>query len=352
MRRGEAYPAVDLFRMVAAVFVVAIHTAPLHALSPEADTLVTYALGRLAVPFFLATTGFFLLGRARPGSLMASGRFRGQMKKLCALYALSTLLYLPLAWYAGLLPHGLGALARMVLLDGTFYHLWYFPAAIVGCLLTAMLLDRFGLRVALVASGALYLVGLFGDSYYGATAGIEAVRGAYDVLFNGMDYTRNGLFYAPLFLVMGAALAKRGAKRPTGAKAALGLAVCLAALLVEGGLVHALGWVRHDSMYLTLAPATYFLLAVLVDAHPRIDAAWARDASLWMYILHPLCIVGVRGIARATGLAPQVVDDPLEFFVVVCLTSFALALAVSSALHRVRKRRACGRAPLEKGIGA
>ena len=335
--------------MVAAVFVVAIHTAPLSRLSPAADTLVTYTLGRLAVPFFLATTGFFLLGRARPGSLLASGRFRGQLRKLCALYALATLIYLPLAAYAGTLPHDLPELARMVLVDGTFYHLWYFPAAIVGCLLAAALLDRFGWRVAFAAAAALYLVGLFGDSYYGAVARVDAVRVVYDALFAGMDYTRNGLFYAPLFLLAGAALAKQGERRPTGRGAALGLAVCLATLLVEGGLVHAQGWPRHDSMYLTLAPATYFLLAVLVGARPRIDSTWARAASLWMYVLHPLCIVGVRGAAKALGAASLPVDDPLVFFMLVCLSSFALALATSEALRRLRRRSAPGCAIFAKG---
>ena len=52
--------ALDRFRLVAAVLVVAIHTSPLTTWSAVGDFWLTRVLGRVAVPFFLMTTGYFL----------------------------------------------------------------------------------------------------------------------------------------------------------------------------------------------------------------------------------------------------------------------------------------------------
>ena len=53
---------IDYFRVVAAFFVIAIHTAPFSSIEPRLDAVLTYGLCRIAVPFFLMTTGYFVLG--------------------------------------------------------------------------------------------------------------------------------------------------------------------------------------------------------------------------------------------------------------------------------------------------
>lgn len=51
----------DIFRLVAALLVVAIHTSPLSSFNADADFFLTRVLARVAVPFFLMVTGFFVL---------------------------------------------------------------------------------------------------------------------------------------------------------------------------------------------------------------------------------------------------------------------------------------------------
>ena len=67
--RGHAqtvnYAGVDYFRIVAAVMVIGIHTAPFSGISKAFDFLLTYCAGRVAVPFFFMTTGYFVLGSWR-----------------------------------------------------------------------------------------------------------------------------------------------------------------------------------------------------------------------------------------------------------------------------------------------
>ncbi len=69
-------------------------TPPLWPLPPLGDFWLTRVLARVAVPFFLMVSGYFL---ARDG-WRCSGRF---LKKTLALYGAAVLLYLPLNWYSG-----------------------------------------------------------------------------------------------------------------------------------------------------------------------------------------------------------------------------------------------------------
>ena len=154
----KTVPTLDLFRLAAVLLVVMNHTSPLADVSAMADFWLTRVLARVAVPFFLMTTGYFLSRNHWAGV----GR---QLKKLCLLYGVCILLYLPVNLYAGSFT-GPADVLRKLLVDGTFYHLWYFPATILGIVI-ARWLSRLGLRVALPVAALLYLIGLGGDSYYG-----------------------------------------------------------------------------------------------------------------------------------------------------------------------------------------
>ena len=61
----------------------------------------------------------------------------------------------------------LPSLFRMLVFDGSFYHLWYFPACMLGLLLVCLLRRLLSVRGAAVAAVVLYFIGLSGDSYYG-----------------------------------------------------------------------------------------------------------------------------------------------------------------------------------------
>ena len=225
-------PALDRFRLAAAVLVAAIHTSPLTTYTALGDFYLTRVLGRVAVPFFLMVSGYFL-------DQKGWRTVRAFWKKTAVLYGVCVLLYLPLNLYAGQLD---GDFFRRLVTDGTFYHLWYFPGLLLGVPI-AWRLRRLGLRIALPAAGVLYLMGLGGDSYYGLIARVPWLKTAYDAFFQVFSYTRNGLFYVPLFLLLGAA-GRRFSRRG----ACVGLLASLAAMSGEALWLHRLGVQRHDSM--------------------------------------------------------------------------------------------------------
>lgn len=127
----KTVPTLDLFRLAAVLLVVINHTSPLADVSAMADFWLTRVLARVAVPFFLMTTGYFLSRNHWAGV----GR---QLKKLCLLYGVCILLYLPVNLYAGSFT-GPADVLRKLLVDGTFYHLWYFPATILGIVIARWL---------------------------------------------------------------------------------------------------------------------------------------------------------------------------------------------------------------------
>ncbi|WP_209343813.1 serine racemase VanT catalytic subunit [Flavonifractor sp. AGMB03687] len=312
-------PVLDRFRLIAALLVVCIHTSPLDSISPLGDFVLTRIFCRVAVPFFLMISGHFLAA----GQWRSLGRF---WRKTLLLYGLAILLYLPLNWYTGS-PSGWGWI-KALLTDGTFYHLWYFPALLLGVLL-ARLLARLGMPAALTLAGVLYLIGLGGDSYYGLTAQVPALAQCYDGLFVLSSYTRNGLFFVPLFVLLGV-VDMRLSRRT----AVVGFLLSLAAMTAEGLLLHTLGTQRHDSMYLTLPFCILFLFSLLQSANQGRDLR-ARQLSLLIYLLHPWSIVAVRGEAELLHLESLLIHNSVGHFCAVVVVTLCAALV----LDRLRPLR-------------
>lgn len=302
-------PVLDRFRLLAAVLVVCIHTGPLAVYSAAGDFWLCRVLARIAVPFFLMVSGYFL----------AKDQWRGAerfLKKTLAVYAAAVLLYLPLNLYGG--GYSLPEWGKRLFLDGTLYHLWYFPAVLLGVLI-ARSLSRLGQRAALTAAAGLYLLGLGGDSYYGLVSRFPGPRAFYDATFLLFQHTRNGLFYVPLFLLLGAAGMHWRSRR-----ALAGFLLSLGAMTAEGFILRSLGWQRHDSMYLTLPLCMVFLFSLLLDRNQGTDRR-ARRLSMLVYLLHPWFIALAGAGRRLPWLAGPLEKNSLLRFAAVLAASLASA---------------------------
>lgn len=334
------YPGLDAFRIPAALLVIAIHTSPLASFSDTADFLLTRVAGRVAVPFFLMVTGFFLLpdvaenGR-KPRDKQRAGKARRRLFRsvahLIGLYVLSMLLYLPLNLYAGQMK-GLTAAGffKMLFFDGTFYHLWYLSAAAEGICLVWLLSRRFSLRGCLIISALLYLIGLGGDSWYGLMARHSLTAQVYQGIFSVSSYTRNGVFLAPLFLCLGWLMA-RGTWHKKIRKASGWLFLLTLVLMAcEALLLRAAGWIRHDSMYLLLPLCMVFLFLRLLSCRRKMGSPQTltacRSLSLSVYLIHPWVIVLVRGAAGVLGLENLFVTQSLIHYLTVTAGSCLLAI--------------------------
>ena len=328
MSSSRTYKGIEIFRVVAAFLVVAIHTSPLAGYSGTADFVFTRVIARVAVPFFFMVTGYFVLSKGTG--------VRRFLKKTAIIYAASAALYLPINVYAGHLQGwGLLDLVQQVFFEGTFYHLWYLPAALLGAWLTSLLMRRTSRGVCAAIVTALYVLGLLGDSYWGLIEGVPGVSSAYNALFALMGYTRNGLFFAPMFMFLGAEM--RMAKRRGVGFEAAGLVLSFALMLAEALNARAQGWQRHDSMYVLLPFVMYFLFALLSRVKGSVRLLLG-SFSLLVYVLHPAVIIVVRGAARFLGLWEILVENSLGHYVAVCIGSAAAAAVILWVWERIRRR--------------
>lgn len=335
-RRTE-YAGIDWFRMAAALMVIAIHTAPFSGISSTADQLLTYGAGRVAVPFFLMTTGYFVLGSWSSGGFRQTGRVTKSLKKTLKLYIAAVILYLPVSIYAGNLPDSPGKLLKDLIFDGTFYHLWYFPAVLTGSVLLMILLRTISLRGVMVVTGILYLIGIGGDSWHGLVRNVPGLEEFYGALFTVSSYTRNGIFFAPFFLALGVWIRQEGrTKRLARVYLASALAASLCLMLAEGYISFHFELQRHNSMYLFLPPVMYCLFRLLLTI-PGDAPRWTRDISMLVYIIHPAVLIVLRGAAGAAGLTELMVDNPMIQFLTVSAASVIAAAVIGTGMKHLQQ---------------
>lgn len=338
MQWKETYPGIDCFRLWAALLVVAIHTSPLAMFGSTGDFILTRVAARLAVPFFFMTSGFFLISHYAENA-NRQVRF---VKHTCLIYGLAIVLYLPVNVYNGyfqmeeLAPN----LVKDLVFDGTVYHLWYLPASVIGAMIAWYLVRRFDYPKAVLITAGLYVVGVFGDSYYGLAEGVWGGESFYRFLFQLSDHTRNGVFFAPVFFVLGGFIAdsRREMELFTSAR---GFGISFALMLGEAMCLRRFGLQRHDSMYLFLLPCAYFLFQMLLHVRGK-RRERLRTLSLLVYLLHPMVIVFVRLFAKGLHLQGLLVENSIVHYVAVCLLSVGGSMAVAVVWERYGPHRRDG----------
>lgn len=309
---------IDQFRVILAMMVVAIHCLPLHRLWPDGDILITLTLFRIAVPFFFMISGYYVFSDlATQNSYPTRQRVWSFIKKQLQVYLITTLLFLPLAWYSGMLRLNmpLGTFIQTLLVNGILYHLWYFPAIITGSLLVMGLLTRLSFKQVFFIAVGLYVVGLGGDSWSGLAAQTP-LASLYSLIFQLLAGTRNGIFFAPLFLLLGV-LARRFAQKPASPHRYSYLMISLICLLLESYLLHHFTTPKHDSMYVFLPFVLLFLFPIIQQWQAPMIWKQAGRLSLWLYLLHPYTIAVTHFLSQKL---PLLQNNLINYIVVLGLT--------------------------------
>lgn len=334
MNKNKSCTGIDYFRCISAFLIIAIHTSPLSSFSETGNFILTRMIARVAVPFFFMTSGFFLISRYTYNAEKL-GIF---VKKTALIYGAAILIYIPVNIYNGyfrmdnLLPN----IIKDIVFDGTLYHLWYLPASITGAVIAWGLVKKFDYPKALAIAAVLYLIGLFGDSYYGISEKFFCLKSLYRLIFQVSDYTRNGIFFAPVFFLSGGLIADHRYK-PAFGKSILGFGVSFALLFGEAMVLHHFNLQRHDSMYFFLLPCMYFLFNVILHFRGK-RIAWLRTLSLIIYMIHPMMIVTIRLFAKVFRLQKLLLENSAVHYFMVCITSAVFSAAISALRHKYRPK--------------
>lgn len=332
------FPYIDYFRLVAAILVVIIHTSPLLSMNVTADFVLTRILARVAVPFFFMASGFFMSFKNTTLENQKQGKehLNRFLYKTFQLYLIAIVLYLPLNLYMGYFKEDftIWNFLKDLFLNGTIYHLWYLPAAILGALIAFQSLNKLGTKKALIIAGVLYVIGIFGDSYYYFIPSHSMGYEFYEFLFQFFAYTRNGIFFAPIFFILGI-LADRQKTRLNPKTLWLFFITSMSLMVGEGLLLHFNQIQRHDSMYFMLIPSMYFLFQLLLKEDGKKTNKFMgikmktkdfRNISMVIYIIHPLVIVVIRLFGKVTGLTDLLVTYSFLHFICVLTGSILIGI--------------------------
>ncbi len=322
MEKKKAYSGIDIFRLIAAILVIANHTSPLSDLSDMGDYVLSSIIARLAVPFFFMTSGFFLIRKMQKDN----EKLVTFIKRSSLIYLVAIIVNLPLNLYNSyfsakpLLP----MLLQDLVFNGTIYHLWYLPASIIGTVIVWFLVRKLGFKRSIIASTALYVIGLMGSGYYGLSAKVPFIKNIYDEMFVLTSSTKNGIFFAPIFILTGGLMYKYREKvlRPSITVLLFGASLILMSL--EGLLLQKLKWQREECMFIFLLPAVYFLFSFLMTCKGK-RYRTLRDVSLTVYVTHMVVITAVRFGSKIVGLEKLFVENNLVHFTAVTVGSLIIA---------------------------
>lgn len=294
---------IDFARVGAAALVAAIHTSPLAGVSPTADFVLVNGLARLAVPFFLTVTGFYLTLNSSQDLLLF-------LKRIVWLHVVWSTIYLLAGWTPD---HNWAKslLSRYVI---GYWHLWYLPA-IAEASLCLWLIRSQSFRAQ------AWLIGLT----YASGCAIEFWCRIHGLSLN---LYRNGLFFALPFLWLGKTLREKpGMLDRIGARklawAGLG---SFALLFVELYAVSRPTLAPVD-MLLSLFPLTAIGVHMLMRFESGLHSGFPARLATGIYFSH----VGVLLL-----LDKVVTLDNLTRFLAVLMLSAAVATMLYRTGDRLR----------------
>lgn len=305
---------VDAVRFILALLVISIHTQPFININSNLELFVSQFLGRLAVPLFFSLSGYYLhqkIQRSENPDLVV----KNNITKLIKIYLLTWILYIPI-WFYQNRPINLISFVIDALWGGMHYHLWYFPALILGTIIVYTLSKFRNRNLAWYLVVILYIIGMGLNAYY-------------PYLFNEMPHiylSRNGLFFAPIFIMIGF--------YPIYRKLILGLIISLVLYGMEVAGLNTLGQLQDlSSMFLFLVPTVIFILPFILDDSGRVHQSEPfHQISLYMYIIHPVFIIFFEILKSRQILS---ISDPLIFILVTILSVLSAWLYVS---YKTNKR--------------
>lgn len=316
-------PGIDMVKPVLALLVIWIHTQPLAGITPRVSAYATIGVARLAVPLYLAISGYLLFRRA-------DAPVRRQLRRVLELYAVWLVIYLPVI-IRDELEEGLQGPLHLVqlLLTGGRTHLWYLPAAAVGIVIVAAGLKVFSPGRLLVVLSCLSAVGTLA---YGALDRELLPHGAAAVL-SDLEYLslapRDGVFTGACFIAAGAWVGRTGGWRPRTAAWVAGSAWIV--LFVEAVARRSLLFGAHPARpvstswlaALVLVPALLCLLVAVTTAKPLPGQLLARNTGSLVYFIHYWVMLALGAdLVHSAGLVRGVL---------ITLVSFALGAALVQA---------------------
>lgn len=295
----EMTAGIDVIKYAAAVLVICFHCERVFQ-EPELNFLFKNVLCRIAVPFFLISTSYFV----RRGQTSSKGYTKRYVRSLIKSYLFWSLIYLPIGFIWIQQSYSLSpslypvALIVGLFYTGTYYHLWYIPAAIFAIIIVQWLVKRVGYPFLLGLAGLLYSFGSL-ETYYGYI-GNGQLKAFFDRYLQLFITTRNGLFFSLIFVTIGFFIwdyKEKLVKYEKFSGRLLLIAACL--LLTEGVIVYQNVGIDKNFLF-SLIPFTGLLFwkSLSIEVSKQLNVRRLRELGKFYFFIHPLCILWAGSLVK------------------------------------------------------
>ena len=265
METREQYgiSSLDLLKLICAVLVVGIHTEPFQSI--RILDMGFGVLTRCAVPIFFAISGYLFFSRKT--------KLSSFLKKNGIMYLFWVGVYriVDILKAQSAESFSLAKIVR-IFAGGGYSTLWFFQSLMVAVIIVYTL-DRLlkNKNCVFCITLCLYVLGVLLSTYYDIAQKVRLISVLHDSRFIQFIGTRNGLFYAPVFVSLGLMLAplkndakvekfsvQKGFKQNMTYRSALIIVLCFAALAVESAI--AMMVIKVSSTILWLMVVPWFIL--------------------------------------------------------------------------------------------
>ena len=277
----QEYPIIDVFKFIAAILVLSIHTHPFIG-----DVTIDYyftCFCRIAVPFFFVSGSYFYFSKKD----RSISRY---VSRLIQLYIVWFLIEFPLTYERFFVEDDFSLLQRLflffksLLFNSTFYISWYITATITSTVIINWLTTKNKFNLLLVINIICYMLALLNSMYSELITNCHTL---YKIIsyINYVIVPVNSFIIAIPFVTMGYFISTR--KRLLSKKIALsGLFLSFICAFVEVYVCEDIH--SKTDTYLSLIPLSYYLMNYLLTLNISLMGG-GISKSLDPYLFNSSC---------------------------------------------------------------
>ena len=120
-------------------------------------------------------------------------------------------------------------------------------------------------------------------------------------------------------------------------------------MIIEGLILRQFDLQRHDSMYIMLIPLMFVLFNLIVQKQDKTaNNKKLRELSTTIYIMHPLFIIVVRGIAKIVHLQDLMIDNSVIHYLLVVISTIIFGIFFEFIKEKIKDGRNSKRQSLDR----
>ena len=326
----------NIMKFMMSIFVMIVHFSPFKSIDPILHFISIHGFTRVAVPFFVLSAGYFVSNNGKIGIQQLSKT----LKKLLYLYLFWTMVYLPLIIIEfDQLGHQLTLLyiVQRFVFKGTFFHLWYFAAIALSIVLIYIFQQVFSLKSLFFLSLILYVIGALNDSYYYLSTNFSLLESLSNVLQSMFYGVRNGLFYTPIFVVIGIMM-KNMKQEIKLSHLILSVVLTSFLLLAEISLIRYHSWALDYNITFSILPFSVIIFIISLRINYPHKTNQFKEMAATIFYTHILFYVFVQLAFFKRNIETFRTYGFYEFLITTLITIvFALLIQYFKKIRLIKK---------------